>query len=77
MDVSLEPLAFDTLGFPETLMLGIADRGFRHTTPVQSAVLPIMRTGHDLVACAETGTGKTAAFVLPILEAAARRAAGR
>ncbi len=68
MDVSLEPLAFDTLGFPETLMLGIADRGFRHTTPVQSAVLPIMRTGHDLVACAETGTGKTAAFVLPILE---------
>jgi ATP-dependent RNA helicase RhlE len=63
-----EPLAFDALGFDSALMAGIRDRGFSETTPVQSAVVPIIRTGRDLVASAETGTGKTAAFVLPILE---------
>lgn len=49
-------------------MLGIRDRGFTHTTPIQTAVLPLVRAGHDLMACAETGTGKTAAFVLPLLD---------
>jgi ATP-dependent RNA helicase RhlE len=63
-----EPLAFDALGFDQALMAGIHDRGFTQTTPVQTAVLPIIRTGRDMVASAETGTGKTAAFVLPILE---------
>ena len=46
---------------------GIRDRGFTHTTPIQTAVLPLVRGTGDLIACAETGTGKTAAFVLPIL----------
>jgi ATP-dependent RNA helicase RhlE len=63
-----EPLAFEDLGFDETLLAGIRDRGFTLTTPVQTAVLPLVRSGVDLIACAETGTGKTAAFVLPILE---------
>jgi ATP-dependent RNA helicase RhlE len=63
-----EPLAFDSLSFDPALMAGIHDRGFTVTTPVQTAVLPIIRTGRDMVASAETGTGKTAAFVLPILE---------
>ncbi|MGH9159985.1 MAG: DEAD/DEAH box helicase [Vicinamibacteraceae bacterium] len=63
-----EPLAFDALDLDPAVLLGIADRGFSHTTPVQTAVLPLIRQGRDLVACAETGTGKTAAFVLPILD---------
>ncbi len=49
-------------------MAGIRDRGFRTTTPIQSAVLPLVREHRDLIGCAETGTGKTAAFVLPILD---------
>ena len=42
-------------------------RGFTTTTPIQSAVVPIIMEGDDLIGCADTGTGKTAAFLLPIL----------
>jgi ATP-dependent RNA helicase RhlE len=63
-----EPLAFDALGFAPVLLDGIRDRGFTHTTPIQTAVLPLVRGTGDLIACAETGTGKTAAFVLPLLD---------
>jgi ATP-dependent RNA helicase RhlE len=63
-----EPLAFETLGFSAPLLEGIRDRGFTHTTPIQTAVLPLVRGSGDLIACAETGTGKTAAFVLPLLD---------
>ena len=63
-----EPLAFETLGFAPVLLDGIRDRGFTHTTPIQTAVLPLVRGTGDLIACAETGTGKTAAFVLPLLD---------
>jgi len=72
--VSTEPLAFESLGLDPDLLAGTQDRGFEHTTPVQTAVLPIVREGRDLIACAETGTGKTAAFVLPILERLIRQA---
>jgi ATP-dependent RNA helicase RhlE len=64
----LEPLVFADIGFHPDLMAGISDRGFVSTTPVQTAVLPHVRAGHDLIACAETGTGKTAAFVLPLVD---------
>jgi ATP-dependent RNA helicase RhlE len=59
---------FADIGFHPDLMAGIRDRGFVSTTPVQTAVLPHVREGHDLIACAETGTGKTAAFVLPLVD---------
>jgi len=49
-------------------MQGIADRGYVRTTPVQSAVYPLVFSGTDLVGCAQTGTGKTAAFLLPIMQ---------
>jgi ATP-dependent RNA helicase RhlE len=62
-----KPVAFDTLGLESSLLEGIRVRGFTATTPIQSAVVPIVMNGDDLIGCAETGTGKTAAFLLPIL----------
>ena len=50
------------------MLQGIRDFGFHETRPVQSAVIPFALSGHDVIGCAETGTGKTAAFVLPILQ---------
>jgi ATP-dependent RNA helicase RhlE len=61
------PVAFETLGLDAQLIEGIRIRGFTSTTPIQSAVIPIVMDGSDLIGCADTGTGKTAAFLLPIL----------
>ena len=55
------------LGLESSLIEGIRIRGFSSTTPIQSAVIPIVMDGNDLIGCADTGTGKTAAFLLPIL----------
>jgi ATP-dependent RNA helicase RhlE len=62
-----KPVTFDTLGLEASLIEGIRIRGFSTTTPIQSAVIPIVMSGDDLIGCADTGTGKTAAFLLPIL----------
>ncbi len=62
------PIAFDDLPIDARLRAGVADRGFARTTPIQSAVFPIVFEGADLIACAETGTGKTAAFLLPLMQ---------
>jgi len=62
------PIEFAALPLDDRLRAGIADRGFVRTTPVQSAVFPLVFSGADLIACAETGTGKTAAFLLPIMQ---------
>jgi ATP-dependent RNA helicase RhlE len=59
---------FDTLGLHPDVVSGVAARGFKLTTPIQGQTIPVARAGHDIIACAETGTGKTAAFVLPILD---------
>jgi ATP-dependent RNA helicase RhlE len=61
------PVAFETLSLESSLLEGVRVRGFATTTPIQSAVIPIVMEGDDLIGCAETGTGKTAAFLLPIL----------
>jgi len=62
------PVPFTSLGLDSRLLEGIRDLGFRETRPIQSAVIPLALGGHDLIACAETGTGKTAAFVVPTLQ---------
>jgi ATP-dependent RNA helicase RhlE len=62
------PVSFDSLGLDRRLLEGVRDLGFKETRPIQSAVIPLALTGHDLIACAETGTGKTCAFVLPMLQ---------
>jgi ATP-dependent RNA helicase RhlE len=59
---------FTALNLDPRLQRAIADRGFVQTTPIQSAVFPGVLAGMDLVACAQTGTGKTAAYLLPIMQ---------
>ena len=61
------PVTFESLNLDSTLIESIRQRGFVTTTPIQSAVVPIIMDGDDLIGCADTGTGKTAAFLLPIL----------
>jgi len=61
------PVPFESLGLDPVILQGVADRGFTETTPIQTVVIPAALGGGDLIATAETGTGKTAAFVLPIL----------
>jgi len=60
-------LSFDSLGLHANLLKGIADMGFTEPLPVQSEVIPHILAGRDVIAAAETGSGKTAAFMLPIL----------
>jgi ATP-dependent RNA helicase RhlE len=59
---------FASLDLDARLQEGIRDLGFVNTRPIQSAVIPLALASHDLIACAETGTGKTAAFVVPTLQ---------
>jgi ATP-dependent RNA helicase RhlE len=61
------PVTFVSLGLDRRLEQAVVDRGFVSTTPIQSAVYPGVLEGVDLVACAQTGTGKTLAFLLPIM----------
>jgi len=65
--VEADPVAFDTLGLDPALLLGVQDRGFTTTTPIQTAVYPIVMAGRDMIASAETGSGKTGAYLLPVL----------
>ena len=62
------PIAFEVLGLDQRLLSGIKDLGWRDTRSVQSGVIPLALAGSDVIACAETGTGKTAAFLVPILQ---------
>jgi ATP-dependent RNA helicase RhlE len=59
---------FASFDLDARLLEGIRDLGFTETRPIQSAVIRMALAGDDLIACAETGTGKTAAFVVPTLQ---------
>jgi len=58
---------FDDLDLNPELLESIDYMGFRETTPIQEKAIPVILAGRDLIACAQTGTGKTAAFLLPIM----------
>jgi ATP-dependent RNA helicase RhlE len=68
---------FTSLPLDGRLLEGIRDLGFVETRPVQTAVIPLALAGRDLIVCAQTGTGKTAAFVLPTLQTLMTADAGR
>ena len=58
---------FESLALHPSLLKGIHDLGYLHPTPIQAEAIPAILEGRDVIGCAQTGTGKTAAFVLPIL----------
>ncbi|MDD5134217.1 MAG: DEAD/DEAH box helicase [Phycisphaerae bacterium] len=60
-------MAFKIFGLSDPLVKGILATGYTAPTEIQSQAIPIAIEGHDIIGCAQTGTGKTAAFVLPIL----------
>ena len=68
IDVDTTPVPFASLGLDTRLLEGTRDLGWKDTRPIQTAVIPLALANHDLIACAETGTGKTAAFVVPTLQ---------
>lgn len=61
-------MTFDDFGFDHDLLDGLDSMGFTKATPIQEQAIPIILEGKDLIACAQTGTGKTAAYVLPLLD---------
>jgi ATP-dependent RNA helicase RhlE len=59
---------FDALGLRAELMRAVSEQGYTQATPIQQQAIPVILEGRDVMASARTGTGKTAAFVLPILQ---------
>ena len=65
-DTHLSQLTFDSLSIPESLKRGIAELGFTRCTPIQAQTLPLALAGRDVAGQAQTGTGKTAAFLIAL-----------
>nr|WP_129732991.1 DEAD/DEAH box helicase [Parabacteroides goldsteinii] len=60
-------MRFDELDLEEAVLDGLDAMNFQETTPVQELTIPVILEGKDIIACAQTGTGKTAAYVLPLI----------
>ena len=60
-------MPFRTFGLEANILKAVQEAGYTEPTPIQTAAIPQILAGHDLIGIAQTGTGKTAAFVLPIL----------
>ncbi len=65
-------MSVDAIGLSQDLLKAVKAIGYKQLTPIQQKAIPVIRTGVDVLASAQTGTGKTAAFSLPILDALAK-----
>jgi ATP-dependent RNA helicase RhlE len=70
-------MPFTSLGLEPAILQAVKDAGYVEPTPIQSAAIPVVLTGQDVIGIAQTGTGKTAAFTLPILSRMAKASGGR
>ena len=61
-------MTFSDLGLEPELLRAVADKGYDTPTPIQAKAIPAVLSGRDVLAGAQTGTGKTAGFVLPLLQ---------
>ena len=69
-------MPFRALGLDPRILKAVQEAGYTEPTPIQAAAIPLILAGHDLIGIAQTGTGKTAAFTLPILAKLAAQPAG-
>ena len=65
----MEEIKFKSFNFNDNLLDGLESMGFEKATPIQAQAIPEIAKGNDIIGCAQTGTGKTAAFLLPVLDA--------
>lgn len=70
-------MSFENLGLSNSLLQAVAEKGYKTPSPIQTQAIPAILRGGDLMACAQTGTGKTASFTLPILEMLKQGAKGK
>lgn len=70
-------MTFKELGLDETVLEAIGHMGFEKATPIQEQAIPKILAGKDLLACAQTGTGKTGAFILPVISMLANKSEGK
>jgi ATP-dependent RNA helicase RhlE len=68
-------MSFDSLGLSPALLRAVAEQGYSQPTPIQARVIPVVLEGRDVMAGAQTGTGKTAGFTLPLLQRLSRETA--
>ena len=61
-------MSFDSLGLQAELLRAVAEQGYTEPTPIQRKAIPVILEGKDVMAGAQTGTGKTAGFTLPLLQ---------
>ena len=61
-------MKFEKLGLVEPILRAVLEKGYQFPTPIQEKAIPAVMKGHDLIGCAQTGTGKTAAFAMPTLQ---------
>lgn len=66
--MTVELNSFEALGLSDALLAAIAGEGYKMPSPIQQQTIPLLLKGHDVIGQAQTGTGKTAAFALPILQ---------
>ncbi|MGB0743614.1 MAG: DEAD/DEAH box helicase [Opitutales bacterium] len=69
----MNELTFEQLPLSAPIQRALADKGYTTPSPIQAEAIPVLLEGRDLLACAQTGTGKTAAFALPLLHSIAER----
>ncbi|HEY8614017.1 MAG TPA: DEAD/DEAH box helicase, partial [Roseomonas sp.] len=67
-DASAPRTTFADLGLSEPILKAVAETGYVHPTPIQEQAIPVVLMGRDVLGCAQTGTGKTAGFTLPMLD---------